>query len=219
MEDGTQTTTETKNNSSIRMVAILAIILVILLGSWYYFNNSETNNTNGDAQPTPTVTPTPNEEQTSTETYSNDIFAFNYPENASLDEQPDMVRLVHVGEKQTASGRTQTELADGYTFQVLTISNMNTDLKTLDEHVQSEINSAKEICPDEVITTKNITLNGHEGVQYSTMCRMPATYTYFEHHGEVYLVLQTYTSYPNEDEDLEMYKEATNQIYNSFKFL
>jgi hypothetical protein len=183
----------------------------------------------GTPTPTPsgtsvfsTVTPTPDPVADITkdwESYSNDEYTFKYPKSANLDTKglaPYATRVTFMGQQQIDSGRTQTELWDGYTVTISKKGELSG--KTLKQVVHEDIASSKSTCPvtPEISEPTQTTFDQKPAYQFTDSCMGEATQIYLNNSGTVYIITQLTAG---DDEHLPGYKETTNQIAETIKFL
>lgn len=95
----------------------LLIFIIIVLSYFKFVAATSTSLTTTSPSPTPSLVPSPS--PVATNPLITDYFSLDYPveaTTASVIESPDSLewRVVYMGDTQKASGRTQTELFDGY---------------------------------------------------------------------------------------------------------
>lgn len=139
-----------------------------------------------------------------------DIFTFKYPKEAkpSEDNTASNIRFVYMGPKQVASGRTQTDLFDGYFFSIIKVGTLEQfDPKT--EAVKQQQNS-KETC-SQVSDISEFKLNELNGFIFS--CPNNYDLIYLTNSKDTYLITKFYAG-----DSLNSYKATTDQILSTFKF-
>lgn len=172
--------------------------------------------------PAPTPTEEPLTDSTKDwETYTGKEYEFKYPAGLKSDTGAaganfESIRVQYMGEKQTASGRTQTELFDGYAFIITKID--SAPEKTPLEWAEIKRASTKETCLDATFSDINETaIEKGTGVQYKvTNCFADYTLSLIEYNGIVYEITQVYVGEPA---DQAKYEHTTDLIFNSIKFI
>lgn len=179
------------------------------------------------AVPTPTGIPTtaasPTVDLTAAwETYAGDEYSFRYPKGLKSDTgaagaDRESIRVQFMGPKQIASGRTQTELADGYAFIVTKIGSASE--KSASDWALEARAQTKEWCNFEgskVSEVGEVTVDGQAGFQFTDEgCYGDHTTTFVADEGRVYRITQFYTG---EDDDVPEYKGLTELILSTLKF-
>lgn len=211
---------------------VLLIILVFLTGiggvAYFAFKNGQIkinpkSNSPITASPTQVITTPVPDVPSNWETYSSpdNDYSFKHPSGIKSDTGAggvgfESIRFVFMGQKQIDSGRTQTELADGYSFSVIKLGSVNKyDPST---EAQKSNNNDKESCANidpEISSVIKTTVSGHDAYQYEKNCMGNSTITYISNGVNVYLISQFYAG---DKEDLPVYRTTTLQIYSSFKF-
>ena len=148
---------------------------------------------------------------------TNKDHSIKYPSEATAVAREEESLIYYMGQKQIDSGRTQTELFDGYSFRVGKIRNVTTnDLKQL---ALSERNNTMENCNNEdgvVSDLLPVKVGGQGGFQYSAKgCYIDYTETIVGFDGNFYRISQ---SYVGDNEDYAGYKETTNMILATLEF-
>lgn len=171
--------------SSSPVIWFLAILLVGLLASTgiLAYQNMNLRNQISSLPSISTVLPQPSATSDVTvnwKTYTNPskTYSFKYPEGLKSDTGAagsgvESIRFTFIGPVQLASGRTQTELNDGYFF-VVTKVGLTTQFDPKTEAEKTSL-SSKENCSN-VSSLLNITLAGINAFQYS--CPRSNTLTY-----------------------------------------
>lgn len=210
---------------------VAAFVGVLLVAAGLFFSQSGSNNlgmlplqpkTSDANNPAAGILPEvsiPNDWPT----YQGDEYAFEYPEGAKIDHGAggiynESTRVTQMGPKQIASGRTQTELFDGYSFTVLELG--STSEKTLQEFAAEQHRNSQESCLDgvEVPQPQPVTLSsGLQGFQFEVIgCRVDNVQTFVENKGTAYLLVQSFVGEPVDQAE---YRQLTEQILSSFRFL
>lgn len=184
-----------------------------ILGYWTYQNYFAPVQPDSDtASPTPIATESPT---VNWKTYTNQKYGyqFKYPQESALNDQSEQyVAVSYMGEKQKASGRTQTELFDGYAFNVADISDDKYD--NLDDLYEAKKIQLQEICTS-VGDPKETTIGGFRAIMHRLSC-LGDSDTYYVQKGKVFFEIGLLSS--GDAEDLPKYTSVVNQILSTFKF-
>ncbi len=122
--------------------------------------------------------------------------------------------VVYMGPEQMNSGRTQTELFDGYSFRMGNVS--LAPYATLEELVTTERKNAQEHCQEggvvsDITPTK---VAGQDAFRYvATGCYIDYTETFVGFKDRYYRISQSYVGTMQES-----YKGITDQILSSVQF-
>lgn len=194
----------------------LALIILVLIGLViFWFGNKPTN-------PTEEKSVTTGETVSGWQTYSSDDYSFMYPPETKTDtdaagEGSESIRVRFIGPVQQASGRTQTELFDGYAFIVTKIE-INAE-ESAQKQAEKERAAAHVYCEQkgsELSEVAKVTVAGTSGYRYTaTNCYTDYTVTYLENGGSIYSITQTYTG---DGEALAEYKVTTDKILSTLVF-
>lgn len=196
-------------------IAVLFIMLVILGGaSWIYFQSRIINQKNNQA-PIPTSTLDLTENWNS---FTNLNHTFKYPSEATAEAREDESIVHFMGQKQIDSGRTQTELFDGYSIRIGEI--INDSKLTLEQLSKNERQNAQNNCLEreggQVSQLETISISGRTGYQYFAVgCYVDYAETIVSFEDKFYRISQ---SYVGDVEDQKKYQKITNQILSTFKF-
>lgn len=169
--------------------------------------------------PTPTLSIAPSGAPAAEwKTYNNSKygFSFKYPAEAKFsDSNVDTFQVSFMGPKQTASGRTQTELADGYAFAVVVV---DASKITLDEYLQKNLEDLKNVCePGNIGKYVKTNINGKDSYTYTSNCLGTFT-TYLTKNGnQIYQINELYEGFTSEDK--AGYKQIADKILSTFTFL
>lgn len=214
------------------LLPFIILLSVIALGLWVFSRTKNTPPVSVTANPvsiqTPSATkPSPIAETAQDipvnwETYTGEDYSFDHPTGLQSDtnaagEGAESIRFRFMGPVQANSGRTQTELFDGYAFVVTKLGAESE--KTVDEWADERRNGLEATCvPGFVMSDlENITLGGGNGVQYSVEgCFADHTSSYVEYNGNVYEITQLYVGV---EPAVSEYKQITTHMLNSLKFL
>jgi hypothetical protein len=149
--------------------------------------------------------------------------SFQYPPEANFYESSsgtgpsNIFKVTYMGTKQKASGRTQTDLADGY---ILTVSvNAKSAGISVQSLAQQRYAGAKENCQQDATFTKITpgTLGSSAASTYTvTNCLGDYTEYFVENAKYIFEITQIYTGAP---EDVPMYKQTSGQIASTFKMV
>lgn len=199
-----------------RIFAIIAVFLIITISTSLYLTKpNESTNQTTLLKPTPSPMAYPTENWG---TLTNLGYTIKYPQDAKAEARDGETLILFVGQKQIASGRTQTELFDGY---IVRIGEIVSDSKlALEEISKAERDNAENNCQvreDGKVTqlvTKSI--DGKTGYQYSAEgCYIDYTETIVSFENKTYRISQSYTG---DATDQPKYKEITNQILSTLNF-
>ena len=167
-----------------------------------------TDTTNTETTPNPVKNP-------DWESFDADTYSFLYPPEATPLEREYGSVITFMGPKQIASGRTQTELFDGYSFSIEPVETTD-ELATF---AQNERTNAEENCHSgegAVSELAETTIANQPAFQFTvTDCYVDYTSTLVEHNGQSYRISQSYVGTP---EDQAGYREITQQILQSIQF-
>lgn len=217
------------------MKKAISIFVILALVSVGYFIYSSSNNqgldSNIDKKANNTTTSPLNINDTNKEviteeneeipsnwkTLTNNDYSLKYPIEATAEERDGESQVYFMGQKQIDSGRTQTELFDGYSFRVGNIVGVPTnDLKQL---AMKERDNADQNCNYENGKVSDLTaikVGDQEAFQYSAEgCYVDYKETIVNFDGNFYRISQ---SYFGDTEDYEGYKDITNKILTTLEF-
>lgn len=220
----------------INYLTIGGIILVcfVLFGFGGYYLGKQSSSLQ-QVQPTPTIAPLPPITNTPSvtptgisdptqgwEAYSGSAYTFKHSTGLKSDTGAagagvESIRFQFMGQKQIASGRTQTSLFDGYSFVVTKVGLASE--KTAIQRANEARRNTKDNCGPEVLLSeiKEIQIGKSTGIQYSVKnCMGDHTNTFATNGNYVYEITQLYTG---DKEDQQKYEEITNQIFLTFRFL
>ncbi len=203
---------------NIRPLLILILIgALIIFGLPYFMQRSSKNQAGNQDQQIPSVTIDPAKNWTSL-IDENRAYQLQYPIEAKAETTRNESVISYMGQKQIASGRTQTELFDGYAFRIgRVIANPDTDTEKI---AREERNNAESNCIGEngtVSKLESTTLQEQPAFQYSAQgCYIDYTETFVSFNGVIYRISQ---SYVGDAPDQAMYKEITKRILASLQFI
>ena len=170
----------------------------------------------------PTPLPIPDQEPlTDWLTFDSKEYSFKYPPQSkqpetTLSKNESTVKLSYMGQKQIDSGRTQTELWDGYIFTIRRTS-LSTNT-TPQKHVETLRENTINDCPTDSKTVseiRQVTLNNISGMEYSAQCMSDFTITVIQNDNLIYEITQLYMG---EEPELSNYKQITSNILKSLTF-
>jgi hypothetical protein len=147
-----------------------------------------------------------------TYTSQKNTYSFKYPDGLTSDAGAagtgyESIRFILIGPTQIASGRTQTELFDGYSFSITKLGPVSQiDPKT---EIEKQEQNSKNVCT-KVSAVSNIVVSRLNAFQYSSDCMGSNTITVVTDGVDTYSITQMYTN--------NSYKTITDQILSTFKF-
>lgn len=221
-----------QNHLSLILLSVLLSAIIFGLGGYYLGKNTNPSNLVQNApspSPTPslTITATPQVADITAnwETYLGTEYSFKHPADLKSDTMAggsgvESIRFQFMGQEQTASGRTQTSLSDGYSFTITKLGSVSqkTARQWADERREKTITG--EGCGPQVVSSsvKEVTVSGGSGFQYSVKNCLGSDYTnsYLSNGVNVYDITQLYVG---DQEKQKTYEEITNQIFNTLRFL
>jgi hypothetical protein len=119
-------------------------------------------------------------------------------------------RFTFIGPEQIKSGRTQTELFDGYAFSVI---NWGSSVQNVPEKmIREQHANASENCKT-LSDISTVTVSGKTGYQYSGDCYSTSTLTVVSDGTHTYMITQIYMG-----KDGAADKKITDAIFSSFRF-
>lgn len=208
---------------------IIFLILLVGLGIFIYsisqsdIDTPETPSTSDVSLSLPTPIPTkqPLPQETTIpedwELLQAASYQLYYPAQATTTLEGSDATIVFIGPTQVASGRTQTELFDGYSFRVSKILDVgNYDLQDYAQFAQQQ--AVDNCIRDEGIVNDLIKVESDfvDGYQYSsTNCYIDYTETIAQFESDLYRIT---SSYVGEPADYQNYKDITEQIFETLRF-
>lgn len=157
-------------------------------------------------------------------TYLNNDYNFSlkYPPEAefnttpSTKDNPSTFEVWYMGEKQKASGRIQTELADGYIFKVsIRNGTKEADLESLSGETYNYAKIACEGLNSTFSPITQISIAGKPARSYKvTNCLGDYTENFVLGDKNVFMITQIYTGEPADE---AKYRETTQKILSTFK--
>jgi hypothetical protein len=221
-----------QNNFLVVLLSVLLLISVVIAGFFAYqtqvlvkeLNNLKTNQkstsiitTESKIEPTATNSAMTVDPTAGWKTYidPNGEFNFKYPTSSKLDNsQKNLTKISFMGQKQIDSGRTQTELFDGYAFMVADVTSEGV---SLDQIFEKRKESFLNACDAKNISAKSkIKIDNKEAIFYSTSC-LGEFSNYIVSANRKFYEINILTS--GDTEDLPKYKDITNQTLSTFKFV
>jgi len=207
---------EKNQKSKIYLFALLTALLIIGIFGWSKLKPSNIDQAKKPAGEVSTSAPSLNP-SIKWKTLTNLNHSFKYPEEATAEAREEESIVYFMGQKQIDSGRTQTELFDGYSFRVGEIAN-ESDL-SLEQLAEGERENAVNNCHSgdgKVSQIKSVIVDEQNGLQYSVKgCYLDYTETIVTYDGKYYRLSQAYVG---DIEDQDKYEEITNQMLSSFNF-
>lgn len=190
------------------------IIIAITLAFLKYKYGAEV--TTPSPSPLPTVLPSPTR---TVRTFSTDYFTLEYPVNSSAAAESEGVdskswHVTYMGDKQKASGRTQTELFDGYALTITRFEGVGESLENT--QAQADRQGIVDICGEENAT--NINSKSYLGRTMLTFyggCLGEAYHYYFVENGILYRITSMVAG---DEQDKAKYQQTIDQILNSLHF-
>ncbi len=211
---------DTKKNN----ITITVLLILILAGIITGLIIVRTKNTNQVTTVSPIqtsiITASPNPTQQTSEelkSISNLGITMQYPAEAKAEARTEETVIFYMGQKQIASGRTQTELFDGYSLRIGLIKPEVG--KTLEQTAKVERDNAVTNCQSEKGEVSPLTASTIDRVSafmYSAKnCYVDYTETITINKDKVYRISQ---SYVGDTEDQLKYKENTDKMRESIQF-
>lgn len=214
-------TIQPSDNSSTLPILSMAIFVLLSLGAvaFLYYQNQQLKGMLANYQSTPVTSPTPVATVDLTanwKTYINPskTYSFKYPDGLKSDTGAagsgfESIRFTFMGQKQIDSGRTQTELSEGYMFIVTKVGLTSAfDPKKAAEKQQT---GSTESCKNISDLTK-VKIDGFDG--FSIGCIGESTTTFVSDGKSTYSITEFYTG-----DNKDTYKKTTDQILSTFKFI
>lgn len=210
-----------KNGSGflVFLLSTLLIISVLIAGFFaYQTQNLVKELTLLKSSPSPIPTPTSTSDETENWTkYGGDKYGYYFkaPANVKVSDQNDNVLNVsYMGEKQTSSGRTQSELFDGYSF---TVSDISAEGSSIEDISKSRLASFGNSCEKGKISSFMETeIDGTKALKYDESCLGDYTIYLVSKDQKIYEISELYVG---ETSDQSNYKKITDLITSTFKFL
>ncbi|HSX48769.1 MAG TPA: hypothetical protein VLE44_00750 [Candidatus Saccharimonadales bacterium] len=147
-------------------------------------------------------------------------FSFSYPSVADFSQvgnSPyEQYKVVYIGKKQIASGRTQTSLFDGYIFYVSVRGEAATN--SVDKISADTLANSKQNCSEQTRYSEIgvVKIGNQLGKTYTvTDCMGDFTETFVSNGKTTFEITQLYVG---DKPEYDEYKNTTNQIISTFKF-
>mgnify|MGYP005849234687 CR=1 FL=1 len=160
------------------------------------------------------------------QTFTNSEITFMHPSNVGKSDNTkntvgggEIVKISFMGETQKQSGRTQTELLDGFIFIVskLAENSNKTPLLLATNKKENSVTECGVFKDSSVSNIEKINLPNLSGYKYTvTNCRGNYTSNFVSNGNYIYEITQFYTGFNNED--IVKYKNITNEIIQTLKF-
>jgi len=199
-----------------KIFAIISVLLMItILVGLYLLNPQESIKDTTVVKPTPSPMAFPTDNWG---TLTNLGYTIKHPQDTKAEARDGETLILFVGQKQVASGRTQTELFDGYMVRIGEV--VNDSKLSLEQISKSERDNAENNCQvredGKVTPLTAISIDGRPGYQYSAEgCYVDYTETIVSFKDKIYRISQ---SYIGDATDQPKYKEITNQILSTLNF-
>ena len=195
------------------------ILILIIIGlSYLRISNSNIPSPTPTTSPLATTSPTPS--PINTTSLTTQYFTLNYPLEATtpaVSTNPDSIewRVVYMGESQKASGRTQTELFDGYAVSVARFE-VHTTTDSARLQAEADRQGTIDACGDEGATP--ITegkVGSYPALTFFGRCLGEATQYYLINNDALYRITAMVVG---PEADLARYNQAVQSIFASLKF-
>lgn len=218
------------NNGQKIALGLFSVVLIII-GLTSFFPNQSNNQKAPATQssPSPEASPaletsgmpeTSPEEQSETGTWpvlSTATFSFRYPEGSLAESSQTDSFVRFMGQKQIDSGRTQTELFDGFIFRIEPIP-VDSD-SILEQVAETERKNSQANCTTDagqVSALNPVIIDGLNAHQFSAVGCSDYTLTIVKSGTITYRITALYIG---EDVDRPNYKKTTEQILSTVKFV
>jgi len=208
-----------KQNKGFTSILIIIVLVIIAFGVWYFASTrqsnieTETTTTPNITQPTESPAVVANDWKT----YENTTyeFTFRYPPEANVNDTGSNYMSVNfMGQKQIDSGRTQTELFDGYAMNVVDLTDEG-DFSSLDDFAEARMSQFDDVC-SMVSEPKTGSVNENPYITVDASCLGDFTIFYFENSNRFYEVGLLVTG---DKEDTPGYQQTVNDMFSTFTFL
>lgn len=145
-------------------------------------------------------------------------FSYKYPAEAEVVETGSasgQYKVLFVGQKQIASGRTQTSLFDGYIFNISVRGKIGET--SVDQVTNETYQGTKSTCEQAQLSAISaVIINSTPAKTYTvTNCMGDYTETFITDGKNIFELTQLYTG---DATDQPKYQQITNQILSTFKF-
>ncbi|MFC1790233.1 hypothetical protein ACFLZP_01975 [Patescibacteria group bacterium] len=203
-------------------LVVLGLLLITAIGYWFFKNFKKDKEISGpipsptisEEKPSPTSTPQP-DPILEWNTYQNQKYnyQFKYPPDSKLSDQSDeYVAASFMGEKQRATGRTQTELFDGYAFNVVNVTEGG--YGDLDDFFIQKVNQLKDVCSS-ISNPRETTVSGRRAITHKLNC-LGDYDAYYVKNGDEYFEISLL--HVGDEADLPTYTKTVNKIFSTFQF-
>jgi hypothetical protein len=199
--------------------ALYVVLILIIFGLSYLKWQSWQNPIS--VEPVATSTPAPSTSSVNTLPLSTTYFTLDYPSSASSSpvvESPDSLSwtIRYMGETQRESGRTQTELFDGYAITLTIFPSVVGD-DPVSTQAETDRQGTINGCGQSSVTQiKSVDIAGNKAISFSGGCVGEANHFYFMHDQMLYRIVTMAVGTP---EDVFIYQQAVDKTLASLKLL
>jgi hypothetical protein len=212
-----------RNKQGMTIVLVVLGLLFIAVIGYLFFQNIQKDKEVSEPIPSPTIpekrpSPTSISQPDLTSewnTYQNQKynFQFKYPPESDLNEQSDEhVAASYMGEKQRAEGRTQTELFDGYAFNVANVTEGG--YGDLDDFFIQKVNQIKDVCTS-ISNPRETTVSGRRAITHKLTCLGDYDAYYVKNKDQYFEISLLHVG---DEADLPTYTKTVNKIFSTFQF-
>ncbi len=202
------------------MKKVLYLVLILIIAGLSYLKwQSRGEVVVPEVTSSPTPSPLPS--AVSDSRLTTEYFTLNYPSVATsspVSESPDSTSwsIRYMGEKQVSSGRTQTELFDGYAITVTVFPTVVGDDPSTTQ-AESDRQGTIDGCGDSSVTKiRDVKLAGIDALSFSGGCLGEANHFYFMDQDHLYRITSMAVGEP---EDAFTYQQTVDKILSSLKLL
>jgi hypothetical protein len=198
--------------------ALLIVIIIVLSYFKFYSANSTPITT---TSPAPSASLAPSASPIAVSPLNTDFFTLTYPVEATTPaviKSPDSIewRIMYMGDTQKASGRTQTELFDGY---MVSLTRFEVPTSTNSARLQAEADrqSTIDACGEGGATPiSEGKVGSYPALTFFGGCLGEATQYYLTNNGELYRITAMVVG---PETTLKSYNQLVQNIFTSLKFL
>lgn len=195
----------------------LILILIIIGLSYLKWSAATTGNT--AVTPSPTPSPSSSSQAQNTKSLETAYFKLDYPLEAtssSVNEGPDSLgwRISYMGDTQKNSGRTQTELFDGYAVTLTRFETIGTQVDL--EQANADRQGIIDACGEENVTKiESAKLGSYDALTFFGGCLGEANHYYLMIADSLYRLTEMVVG---PESSLPQYHQSTKLIFDSLKF-